>query len=80
VLFAFGGQEDAKVLSVFGECQDVAEDGVGGFMVLALIGDTKNLALVCVELHEPLLFPILQLVHVLLTDLSVRWCLDDSVQ
>jgi len=55
-------------------------DGVGGFLVLALIGDTKNLALVCVELHEPLLFPILQLVQVLLKDLGVLWCLDDSVQ
>jgi len=58
----------------------VAVDGVGGFMVLALIGDTKDLALVCVELHEPLLFPILQLVQVLLKDLGVLWCLDDSVQ
>jgi len=58
----------------------VAVDGVGSFVVIALIGDTKNLALVCVELHEPLLFPILQLVQVLLKDLGVLRCLDDSAQ
>jgi len=55
-------------------------DGVGGLMVLALIGDTKNLALVCDVLYGPLLFPILQLVQVLLKDLGVLWCFDDSVQ
>ena len=39
----------------FGEGQGTAVDGIGGFMVLTLVGDSQDLTLVGIELHEPLL-------------------------
>jgi len=36
----FGVRRASRYLAFFGECQDMAVDGIGGIMVLALIGNT----------------------------------------
>jgi len=46
------GEDGAEVLGFLGEGQGTAVDGI---MVLTLVGDSQDLTLVGIELHEPFL-------------------------
>jgi len=54
-------------------------DGVGCVDGFSLINDTKGKAFLWVELHKPLVFPLLEPVKIILKNCRVSVVMDSSV-
>jgi len=57
----------------------VSMDGVGCVDGFSLINDTKGKAFLWVELHKPLVFPLLEPVKIILKNCRVSVVMDSSV-